>query len=395
LAGGALVREFLYFSEGRLSDTNWTATQYIISNLSKKSKVLCVESPMSKTKLIKKLFKFEINDLIIHNINTNLYVWSRLNLLPCSSKISILKKINIIIDCLLIKKLLKKCKIKTPIIFINSQKDLGFIDKIKSDLIIYGCNNDPLTFPVNKKVFGEIYENEKLLLDKADIVICTSLKNYERKKAINKNTYQIRLGVDYKLFAENSCDTEPDEIKIIKKPIIGFVGALDNYKVDFELIKKIAITYEDYSIVIIGKTSKSIGSSTNKNEFPFLPNIYYLGHKKKDEVPNYINLFDVCIIPYLINDYTNNLTTMKFFEYMASGKPIVISSIPELLQYKDVVKIGYSHEDFINKIKLAINDTSTEASLKRKNIAKKYSWDSRVEEIYKYIDYYNTNVVKR
>ena len=381
------ITYIVYFSEGKLHDSHWTATQYIGMYLSKVAKILYIQPPSPKLKLLSILLTFNFPELGIRRESENLFVLSLLNIFPFSYCFSPLKKLNMFIDLIFLKKILKRLNFRNPILYVNSFQSNFFIKRLNRKVIVYGCNNDPLTFPNNKAKMSKILKKEDYLLEHADVVFCTSKNNYLRKKDRNANTVQIRLGVDYTLYdkVSNENSEPPEDIKEIKHPIIGFVGAIDKYKLDFKLLRKAAQIYADWSFVIIGKISKSVGGKISQDEMPTLSNIYYLGYKDRKSVPYYIKVFDVCMIPYIINDYTKNLTTMKFFEYMASGKPIIITGIPELKQYEGLVEVGINQDDFIHKINRSLRENTSEKVQMRKAIAKKFSWETRIEEMFDYI----------
>jgi len=100
-----------------------------------------------------------------------------------------------------------------------------------------------------------------------------------------------------------------------------------------------------------------------------------LGIKKYQELPKYIKAFDVCIIPFLVNNLTQSVNPNKFYEYLASGKPIVTSSIPELEKFKNVAHIAKNHEEFLQLIETASKEKrSIENALQ---VAKENDWSDK------------------
>ncbi len=133
------------------------------------------------------------------------------------------------------------------------------------------------------------------------------------------------------------------------KPIIGYYGALASW-FDYDLIKYLAIKRPEYNIVLLGvKYDNSFDSANLKH----IQNIYFLGSKDYAILPNYANKFNVCIIPFLINDITMATSPLKLFEYMALKKPIVTTAMAECKKYKSVM-IANNKEEFLELVDEAI-----------------------------------------
>lgn len=161
-------------------------------------------------------------------------------------------------------------------------------------------------------------------------------------------------GVDYQHFnnINRNFSFEKNFLNIInnKKPIIGYYGALASW-FDYEMIKHLAKEKPDYNIVLLGI---KYDDSFDKANLAKYPNIYFLGSKDYEVLPNYASHFDVCTIPFLINDITQATSPLKLFEYMALAKPIVTTAMNECKKYKSVM-IAKDKEDFVQLVDKAIS----------------------------------------
>jgi glycosyltransferase involved in cell wall biosynthesis len=172
----------------------------------------------------------------------------------------------------------------------------------------------------------------------------------------------------------------PSDIKKVPRPIIGFIGAISSYKLDFDLIKSIASSRPEWSIVLIGprgEGEKAVDLSPLKR----YKNIFYFGPRRYEELPGYLKAFDVCILPCAINDYTQAMFPMKFFEYLASGKQVVTTDLPSLREFKSFCKVAETPKEFVGKIEDCLREDSATQIRKRIDLAKRYSWERRLEEI--------------
>lgn len=206
--------------------------------------------------------------------------------------------------------------------------------------------------PINVK---EKYEYA--MEDKENVMVVVTadvLKEDVISKRGTTNLVFSSNGVDYNFFQsfDNNFKFEKEFNDLINdsKPIIGYYGALAKW-FDYDLIKKIDDTNE-YNIVLLGiKYDDSYDTSNIKD----CKNVYFLGSRDYKVLKNYANKIDVLTIPFLINDITKATSPVKIFEYMALKKPIVTTDMHECRKYKSVL-IGENHQDFIEKIKIAIDN---------------------------------------
>ena len=149
--------------------------------------------------------------------------------------------------------------------------------------------------------------------------------------------------------------------------------------VDFDLLERVAQANPDKSLVLVGPLQTDIGSLASR------PNVFLLGQKKHEELPNYIANFDVCLIPYVLNEYTRNVYPTKLNEYLIMGKPVVSTALPEL-EYFDQVNPGTASvaadtEDFLAKIEAALKEDSDEARARRVRVADANTWFHKIDQM--------------
>jgi GT2 family glycosyltransferase len=247
------------------------------------------------------------------------------------------------------------------------------VKEISRNKIVYDCMDEHAGFTTNSIHHHELEQN---LCQTADLVITSSENLYQKASKTNQNAILIRNGSDIDHFYDLPICHE----SMIKKPIIGYYGAISDW-FDVELIASSARHYPDYSFVLIGHTYGADTSSLEK-----LPNVYLLGEKNYQELPEYLSCFDVCLIPFKINSLTLATNPVKFYEYISSGKPVVTTALPELLPHQDICYIARDHGEFIKHIQTALDESDQAMISKRKAVAMANSWQSRVGEFEKGIN---------
>ena len=135
---------------------------------------------------------------------------------------------------------------------------------------------------------------------------------------------------------------------------------------------------KNYQIVLIGL---DYDKTLDKSKILDLPNVHFLGKKEYNDLPQYLHAFDICMIPFVINEITLSTSPVKAFEYMAARKPIVTTDLPECRKYKSIL-IGKDDNDFVQKIKNALDKRNDEKYLDiLTKEAKENEWQNKFKEL--------------
>ncbi|WP_371380031.1 glycosyltransferase [Sporomusa aerivorans] len=158
----------------------------------------------------------------------------------------------------------------------------------------------------------------------ADIVTATARSLVVRASLLAREVYLIPNGCDYNHFKEAQTKQYIESTPFKPgRPIIGYIGSIAPW-VDMPLVNTMARCLPDYEFVLIGPLLK-------QNWLALLSkNIHYLHHKAYSELPRYLSNFDYCLIPFRITDMTKGVNPIKFWEYLASGLPILSTPLPEI-----------------------------------------------------------------
>lgn len=171
----------------------------------------------------------------------------------------------------------------------------------------------------------------------------------------------------------------PEDIRSIPHPIIGYTGNIC-HRMDYNIIQQIAKDHPDKSIVMVGPRNHYGHTDIDLDA---ISNLYFTGAKKINQLPAYLQHFDVLILPFLCNELTKSIYPLKINEYLASGKPVISTAFSEdILTFKDVVYLSNSSTEFSQNISLALQENNPDKSAARYKAASSNSWDARVQRFW-------------
>lgn len=222
---------------------------------------------------------------------------------------------------------------------------LAFSDHLEPQLIVYDCMDELSSF---KFAPPELKEWEQMLFNKADIVFTGGMHLYEAKKKFHSNIHGIPSGIDVGHFiqARQTLKDPPDQ-SAIPHPRIGFYGVVDE-RFNIELLRSIAEQKAGWHFIVIGPTAK-----IDPTTLPKASNIHFIGMRDYKELPNYLAGWDVAMMPFALNESTKFISPTKTPEFLAAGKPVVSTSIHDVVHPygdKKLVSIADTPGEFIAAI---------------------------------------------
>ena len=168
----------------------------------------------------------------------------------------------------------------------------------------------------------------------------------------------------------------------ILSPIIGYIGALLSLRLDLKVLEYLAETRPEWSLVLVGPEDESF----KKSRLHQLKNVHFLGNKPGNELPSYLNRFDVAINPQLLSPVTIGNYPRKIDEYLAMGKPIVATKTEAMSVFADFAYLATTKEEYIECVERALGEDTPEKHLKREAFAQQHTWENNVNEIAKAIE---------
>jgi UDP-galactopyranose mutase len=247
---------------------------------------------------------------------------------------------------------------------------LRFTAHLSPRAIIYDCMDELAAFKGAPAALGRL---EADLLGRASLVFTGGQSLYEAKKNQHRNIHPFPSSVDVAHFARARQPLpDPVDQSSIGRPRLGFFGVIDE-RLDVALLRDVAEARPNWQFVMIGPVVK-IDPAT----LPRRPNIHYLGGKRYSELPEYISAWDVALMPFARNESTRFISPTKTPEYMAAGKPVVSTSIRDVVRpYGDrrLVRIADDADAFVEACEAAMEEDPAARLARADAYLSRMSWD--------------------
>jgi glycosyltransferase involved in cell wall biosynthesis len=214
-------------------------------------------------------------------------------------------------------------------------------------IVVYDCMDELSKF---RFAPAELIDRERYLLAEADVVFTGGHKLMQSKARYHDNVHFFGCGVDVAHFASaRTADVRvPADVASLDGPVLGYYGVIDE-RLDYDLLRTLASELPEMHVVMVGPVVK-----VDPAELPQARNLHWLGQRDYGDLPAYLKGFDVCLMPFALNEATEYINPTKTLEYMAGGKPIVSTPIADVLHhFTPVVAVARSPEEFVAAVRQA------------------------------------------
>lgn len=265
-----------------------------------------------------------------------------------------------------------------PIVWFYTPMALPLLAKLHPSRVVYDCMDELSAF---RNPPRQLLQRETALLNLADVVFTGGPSLYEAKRTRHPNVHCFPSSVDVVHF-EQALDRNNGHPlhQDIPRPRLGYYGVLDE-RLDAELIAALADTHPEWQIVLVGPIVK-IAPET----LPQRQNVHYLGQQPYEALPHFLAGWDVCLLPFALNEATRYISPTKVLEYMAAELPIVSTAIGDVARpYGGTVAIGRNHAEFIAHCEAALRQTGQERAAMAADmraIVSRTSWDATADAMH-------------
>jgi glycosyltransferase involved in cell wall biosynthesis len=271
-------------------------------------------------------------------------------------------------------RLVRQRGLERPILWIAIPTAVDMVGKFNESLVIYQVSDkyeantmDHATDPIHIRRLHE------RAIDTADIIFYSGRKLFDEAERGRERSYLLEQAVDFEHWASaaDSARGVAPEIARIPRPRIGYFGAIDPWLIDQELLRLAARERPLWHWVFIGNKARGM-EVENLETVHFIPPVPY------EKLPRYAAGFDVCVLPWDVeNSWTSYGSAIKVREYLATGKPVVISPLQEYEPMRDVLRIARSRAEFLRLVDEALNERDQELARARQAAVAAGTWDAR------------------
>lgn len=378
------VKSVIVFAGALYDAPLWTNRQQIATRLAERGwKVLYVEPRLF---LLRQFFghfggtggrwRWLLRQIVPQRVGPNLRVHAQVNLIPGSRRVPFVGWLNHVLNAWHVRLHAWELGMKNPVILVYDTEAAAFLDDFPRAPVVYDCVDDHKAQAGVDRHATLVEQEEASLASRADAIAVTTKPLFHRFSKIHRNVHLAPNAADITVFLHAPTD-EPPDIAAIPHPRIGTVGALDIYKLDIPMLTEIARQHAAWQFVFVGPVDYAGVGARDLQVLQTLPNAHFLGVQSRARVPAYVHGFDIAIVPYRESAYNRSSFPLKFWEFMASGKPVVASGLPSLGPYISLIKLATSREEFEAGIAYAL-ERGTEGREARIAEAKRHDWSGRV-----------------
>lgn len=314
-------------------------------------------------------------------LDEKLFLFTPLFFIPLH-RFPVIYNLNRFISLLFVRAKIKKLELCNIVLWLYHPWDFCILKWFKNRII--SCFDWALDWTsyhieLSEKERKRMRKLELSVVKNVDIVFAISQKLLNTALEYNSKSFLLPSGANPELYrkARGINKAIPNDIVNIKKPILGYIGALAG-NIDIDLLKYISRKLSYCSIVLIGQ----VLTAFDLHSFDGIDNIHFLGLKRYEELPSYVKYFDVCLIPYKIKfAWNESADSTKMYDYLASGKPIVSVPTAGVNRFKDYIKIAETKEEFVQCVDECLKENDPELPSLRIKIAEENSWSIRTKQV--------------
>ena len=283
---------------------------------------------------------------------------------------------------------LRAQQIDEALVWFYTPMALPLLSIVKPEAIVYDCMDELSAF---KNAPRQLRQRETALLKRADLVLTGGPALYEAKKSFHANAHCLPSSVDAAHYAPANLDAgsaHADDARRLQEgiptPRLGYFGVIDE-RFDIGLLRTLSAAHPEWQLVMVGPVVK-----IDPSDLPQAPNIHWLGMQPYERLPYLMAGWDVCLMPFAMNESTRFISPTKTLEYMAGEKPIVSTPVGDVISlYGDSVRISAAGPGFVAACEEALAEDRTQRQQRMARMlgtVQHSSWDRSAATVFQLIE---------
>jgi UDP-galactopyranose mutase len=277
----------------------------------------------------------------------------------------------------LLEDLVSSRSLHAPVAWLYTPMALPLLQRLEPSRVVYDCMDELSAFMNAPR---ELLRREASLLKAADVVFTGGPSLYRAKQALHPNVHCFASSVDRDHFGQAlDPSIDHEEQRSLGRPRLGFFGVIDE-RFDPVAISLTADAHPEWEIILVGPVVK-----IDPARLPRRSNIHYMGQRSYADLPKFLAGWDVCLLPFAINESTRFISPTKVLEYMAAEKPIVSTPVVDVVEpYGHIVHVGRHAQAFVSACEHALHESAA-ARAKRfammRSVVNATSWDVTADKM--------------
>jgi glycosyltransferase involved in cell wall biosynthesis len=307
----------------------------------------------------------------------NIFLLNPIKLLP--NTLSWGRKFNQWHERRQIRQAVKSLQIQSPILWMNPYYALHLVGQMGEVISVYDVGDDWTSFSQKEWFRQLVIAEDNDLTRKASAVIVVSQRLFEMKQGMSRRLHHIPNGVYLERYAAVCQRTLPRHPVTAdwKYPVLAYTGTLHSERVDIDLVIALARRFRAGTVALVGPIQVD---AATRQRLEAEPNIKLTGPVEFEQMPQVMGAFDVCIVPHLVTPFTESLSPLKLYEYLASGLPTVSTPVSGFRDFPELIYLASDEAAFAEGVQKALCE-SPEMPSRRQKAAAEHTWDARMDAI--------------
>jgi glycosyltransferase involved in cell wall biosynthesis len=302
-----------------------------------------------------------------------------LNLLPFGQRFRMADRVNGLLGRLVVSASARR--LPAPrVVWLYDPRAAWAIGAGGTALAVYDCVDDYAQQVGHVRGRDLVADADTRAAARSDLVFATTRALRERHLRSNPNTHHVGNVGDFEHFrAAADPTTTREDLTALPRPVLGFAGNFLSGKVDPTVVETLADAYPTGTLLLAGPADERLAGALAS--LATRANVRWLGQIAYDELPSVVAAFDVGLIPYETNAYTRNVFPLKLYEYLAAGKPVVATGLPELSGMEPDVVVVDGADELTVAVDAALAASASEDVERRQALARENTWETRTSRL--------------